>query len=383
MWAKKELVTLLQKLIKIDSQNPPGNEKEITFFIRDYLKKLQIPFKIYEFKKNRLNLVCHLHSKKSRKALLFTPHTDTVPASGDWKFPALSGKVYKGRIYGRGATDCKVNVAACLALIKALKKKNIVLDNLDLVFAFCGDEETGSLLGIKPVVNHLKDIDYGIVLDAGEFDIIVAQKGLLHLRVELFGKEAHGAYPQRGINAVEKGVRILTDLLKHKFSYRKHALLKKPTLNIGKFQGGDKVNIVAGYAFFDLDIRYLPSMKESQITKDLEKIIKRYKIRYKIKILARQSPIEIDKNSFLIKVLGKCLREHRIPVKFKPSFGATVINFLEDKGIETFSFGFGSKGCAHIKNEYVKISNLYRGVRVLEDFLTAADLALAKKLAGN
>ena len=37
---KDNLISLLQDLIKINSQNPPGNEKEIIFFIRDYLKKL-------------------------------------------------------------------------------------------------------------------------------------------------------------------------------------------------------------------------------------------------------------------------------------------------------------------------------------------------------
>jgi acetylornithine deacetylase/succinyl-diaminopimelate desuccinylase-like protein len=50
-----------------------------------------------------------------------------------------------------------------------------------------------------------------------------------------------------------------------------------------------------------------------------------------------------------------------------------VINFLQDKGIESFAFGFGSKGQAHVKNEYVKINNLYKGVEVLEDYVKELD----------
>jgi len=364
---------LLQKLIKIDSQNPPGNEKEIIRFIQNYLKGLGVASKIYEFKKNRPNLVCKLTSRNSKKKILFTPHVDTVPATGAWRIPPFSAKVYKGKIYGRGATDCKVNVAAALYLIKKLKEKKITLKNIDLIFAFTGDEETGSHNGIIPLAKYLKGADYGVVLDSDEFDIIVAQKGLLHLRVELFGKEAHGAYPEEGINAVEKGVFILNEILTRKFPFVSHALLKKPTLNIGRFNGGDKVNIVAGYAFFDIDIRYLPAMEEKEIIKSIEKIIKKQKIKYKIKILANQAPLEIDENLPAIKILRSVLKKNKITGKIAPSFGATVITFLKDLGIESFSFGFGSKGNAHIKNESVKTANLEKGVKVLEDYVKQLD----------
>ncbi|MFA5337661.1 MAG: M20/M25/M40 family metallo-hydrolase, partial [Candidatus Omnitrophota bacterium] len=268
---KQSPTELLQKLIKIDSQNPPGNEKEIIYFIQSYLKGLGVASKIYEFKKDRLNLVCKLASRNSKKKILFTPHVDTVPATGTWRVHPFSAKVYKGKVYGRGATDCKVNVAAALYLIKRLKEEKIILKNLDLIFAFTGDEETGSHSGIIPLAKYLKGTDYAVVLDSDEFDIIVAQKGLLHLRVELTGREAHGAYPEEGINAVEKGVFILNEILTKKFPFVAHTLLKKPTLNIGRFNGGDKVNIVAGYAFFEIDIRYLPGTKEKEIIRSIEK----------------------------------------------------------------------------------------------------------------
>lgn len=370
---KQNPINLLQKLIKIDSQNPPGNERKIIYFIRDYLKDLGVASKIYEFKKDRLNLVCKLTSKNSRKKILFSPHVDTVPATGKWQYPPLSAKIVKGRVYGRGATDCKVNVAASLYLIKLLKEQKIKLNNIDLIFVFTGDEETGSHSGIIPLAKYLKGIDYGVVLDSDEFDIIVAQKGLLHLRVELFGREAHGAYPERGINAVEKGVAILNEILARKMPFTPHVLLKKPTLNIGRFNGGDKVNIVAGHAFFDIDIRYLPSMKEKEIIKNIEKIIKKEKIKYNIKILANQAPLEIDKNIPAIKILRDVLKKNKVKGKLCPSFGATVITFLKDAGIESFAFGFGSKGNAHIKNESVKIDNLNKGVKILRDYVKQLD----------
>jgi succinyl-diaminopimelate desuccinylase len=363
----------LQALIRIDSQNPPGNEIAIIGFIRNYLFERGIKPKIYEFKPGRPNLVCTIPALRRKRSVLFTPHVDTVPAGGQWRFAPFSGAVSAGRLWGRGATDCKANVAVSLALIDYLKEKNICLRNLDLVFAFTADEETGSRWGAIPLVKKLRGIDYGVVLDADDFNIIVAQKGLLHLRIELFGKEAHGAYPERGVNAIEKGVAIVQDVFNKGFSYRAHPLLIKPTINVGRFTGGDKVNIVAGYCFFELDIRYLPSMTHTAVIARIEKIIRKQKIPYKIKILAHQKPIEIDASTPPIKVLRDVLRVHRIHSKLSPSFGATVINFLAEQGIESFAFGFGSKGNAHIKNESVKLSNLRKGVGVLVDYVQRLD----------
>jgi succinyl-diaminopimelate desuccinylase len=402
--APMEQAGLLKKLIQIDSQNPPGNTEKIIAFIKQYLGDLRVKSRIFEFKKGYLNLVCEIKSLNSRKKILLTPHIDTVPVTGKWRFPPLSGEIAGDKIFGRGASDCKINVAACLELIRLLRTGKILLDNLDLVFAFCCDEEAGSYWGTIPLVKKLKNIDYGLVLDSDEFDIITAQKGLLHLRVELVGKEAHGAYPERGINAVEKGVGILKEIMDQAFleepgktddltlmslrddfkrttvngfSYRRHPLLKKPTLNVGRFGGGDRVNVVAGEAYFELDFRYLPGMRKEDIIATVERLIRKYKIPYRLKILAWQDAIEVEKDLISLVTLKKILKKHKIAPRLKASFGATVINFLQDRNIKSFAFGFGSSGTAHTKNEYARLSQLKKGAVVLLDYVRTLDQRVA------
>ena len=400
-------VALLKRLIQIDSTNPPGNTEKIAAFIKKYLKELRVPCQTFTFKKGLVNLVCRVGSKNSRKTILFTPHIDTVPATGTWRHGPLSGKISGGKIFGRGSSDCKINVAAALELLRLFKTGKIALNNLDLVFAFCCDEETGSAWGTIPLVKKLGAIDYGVVLDADEFEMITAQKGLLHLRVELFGKEAHGAYPERGRSAVEAGVRILSEIMDKAFleepaggddlvqmslrddfakaatsgfSFRRHPLLKKPTLNVGRFCGGDKVNIVAGDAFFELDFRYLPGMRKEDIIATLTRVIKKHHIPYRLKTLAWQDAIEIDKNLISLVTLKEVLKSHKITPRLKASFGATVINFLQDQGIKSFAFGFGSSGTAHAKNEYARISHLKKGAAVLLDYVKTLDNKLHNSL---
>jgi acetylornithine deacetylase/succinyl-diaminopimelate desuccinylase-like protein len=62
-------------------------------------------------------------------------------------------------------------------------------------------------------------------------------------------------------------------------------------------------------------------------------------------------------------------KKNKIKPVLKGSEGATVITFFQEKNIPAIATGFGSKGCAHIADEYVAIDNLYKGTLVLEEFL--------------
>jgi len=116
-------VKLTQELVRINSENPPGNEKEIAKFIRDYLDDLKIPVKLIKFDRNRFNVIASLGKGDG---LMLAGHTDTVP-TGDpknWKFNPFGGKIVDDKIYGRGSTDMKSGLAAILTAVKKFKKEN-------------------------------------------------------------------------------------------------------------------------------------------------------------------------------------------------------------------------------------------------------------------
>ena len=117
---KKRLIKTIQKLISLDSQNPPGDESKIADFVGKYLKALGLKVKTYTFKNKRVNLIATLAGRNSKKSLLITPHLDTVPAGKSWKTPALAAKIIGGKIYGLGATDCKGNLASGMEAIQSL-----------------------------------------------------------------------------------------------------------------------------------------------------------------------------------------------------------------------------------------------------------------------
>lgn len=368
---KKRLIKLLQDLIGIDSQNPPGDEYRIACFIRRYFAKMGVRAKIYEFKKRRSNIIAVLPGKDRSRSLLITPHLDTVPRGENWRFPALKGRIYKDKIYGLGATDCKGNLACGIEAINSLLEDKVVL-GYNLVFAATADEESGSTYGLIPLLDKgILKVDEAIVLDADDFSIIVTQKGLMHLKIKIAGKRAHGAYPWRGINAIAVAMDILEEVKKIKFvtPERTNKYLRSPTVNIGTIHGGDKVNIVADWCEFELDFRFLPGMNAQDILSQLKDILKRYTHKYKIEIEGIQKPYKIEEDYPLVRHFISAIKKAGERPAIKGSEGATTISFFQDKGIPAVATGFGSSGCAHCKDEYIKTDNLYKGAIVLEGFL--------------
>ncbi len=369
---------MTQRLLSIESENPPGNEYRIAIFVAKFLKDVGLQVKSYEFAKRRPNIVAVLKGENSKRSLLLSPHIDTVPAGRGWRFDPYKAKIYKGRIYGRGASDCKGNLAVGLEVIKSLAEDKIKLRN-DIIFAATADEETGSYFGLIPLIKkNILRPKAAVILDADGSDIIVAQKGLIHFKLSIFGKKAHGAYPERGINAIDIAAKIILKLKNHKFKFKKHEFLKPPTINIGMINGGDKVNMVADWCEVMIDLRFLPGMKPKVLLDAIKKIARQEAKSFKIDIEAIQEPSEMDKRHYLVERLLKANKKFSKNAIIKGSEGATVMSWFIDKNIPTIATGYGQKGTAHATNEYVKINDLYKGARILEEFVKLYDRYEAK-----
>ncbi|MFH1655306.1 MAG: ArgE/DapE family deacylase [Candidatus Omnitrophota bacterium] len=370
---KARLIKLTRQLIKLESENPPGNEYKIAVFVSRYLKRLGLKVKTYEFAKRRPNVVGILKGKKPQRSLLLSPHLDTVPAGRGWKYHPYKAEICKNKIYGRGATDCKGNLAVGIEAINSLVEDNLRL-NSDIIIAATVDEETGNEFGLIPLLKkNILQPSAAVILDSDNADIIVAQKGLIHFKIIIFGKKAHGAYPERGINAIEIASKVIQKLKRYKFRYKKHSLLKPPTINIGKICGGDKVNMVADWCEVKVDLRFLPGMKPRKILKQIGKVVKSEAKKFKIEIEAMQRPSEVERDNYLVNCLLKANRRLSNKAKIKGSEGATVMSFFQERNIPSFATGFGSKGCCHATNEYVKINDLHKGAKVIEGFIKQFD----------
>ena len=112
---------LLQKLIRFDTTNPPGNESDCAAYCRDVLADAGIAADLIGDDPNRLNVVSRLPGRGDAPPLLLYGHIDVVPtASQPWDVPPFEGRLQDGYVWGRGALDMKGGVAMMMdAFIRA------------------------------------------------------------------------------------------------------------------------------------------------------------------------------------------------------------------------------------------------------------------------
>ena len=110
-------------------------------------------------------------------------------------------------------------------------------------------------------------------------------------------------------------------------------------------------------------------MSAAMIIREIKRIIRKYTLKFSIQILAKQGPTQIDIRHPLVDSLKQSMLVYGIKSRISGSEGATVITFFDNRNIPAIATGFSSSGCAHSSNEYIKTDNLYKGARVLEQFL--------------
>lgn len=150
-------VSLLKRLIQIDTTNPPGNEKRLLDLLADLLAERGIEYTFQQTAPGRGNLLAWLPADGNsapQPPLVLLSHTDVVGADpAQWKLPPFAAEESEGYIYGRGTVDTKqltvMELTAFLALHQSGKKRS-----RDVYFLATSDEESGSALGLGWFLDH-------------------------------------------------------------------------------------------------------------------------------------------------------------------------------------------------------------------------------------
>jgi len=141
-----DATALLQRLIRFDTVNPPGNERPAQEMLAGVLTEAGFEVELDGRLHERPNLVATLRGGDGPTLGLLS-HVDTVLATPEeWEHDPWSGDLADGFLWGRGALDMKsqtaAEVAAAVALVRSGWRPNGTLK----VFAVV-DEETGGADG--------------------------------------------------------------------------------------------------------------------------------------------------------------------------------------------------------------------------------------------
>ena len=427
---REEIITLEQDLVRIPTVNtgfmPTGNETEACRYIEKWLAEDGIESETIESAPDRGNLIARLEGSSGKAGLMFMSHLDVVPVEEEekWRFPPFSATVADGRVFGRGASDCKALLTCQLIAMRILKRNNIELKD-SLILASCADEEHGGRYGfgwmaehhpVKLAAPYAVNEGGGVPIEAAgnlTYLLGIGEKGRLQLEIEVRGSSAHASTPWQGNNALfglsEVVSRIeayeaerdtSTSLFDHLSTFaiedkpspenidqiiadneesqpRFASIMKalsRMTITPTMIQGGIKSNSVPESVKLTCDVRTLPHQDEAYVRQELGNIldgIPDVEIDIDYMSIPNASPFETE---FAQRIqISTTNALNRDDIQWVPSLspGFTDSRFTRNLGTTTYGM-VGSHpdddpmiSFIHGTNESVGIQSLISGSRIM------------------
>jgi acetylornithine deacetylase/succinyl-diaminopimelate desuccinylase-like protein len=219
-----ETAELLQKLIRIDTTNPPGNETKAAELLRDYLTANGVECELYAKVPERANLVARIPGRGGGPSLAFLSHTDVVLADpSEWERDPFGGELVGSEIWGRGALDMKGEVAASAVAMASLAREGW-RGSGDLIFVAAADEEVGDGFGLQWLVDAHPDAvraDFSVNEGSGErielggrvfYLCSTAEKMSSPFLLRVHGRSGHASMPSIADNALVKAAPLVARL---------------------------------------------------------------------------------------------------------------------------------------------------------------------------
>jgi len=374
-----KLIATCQELIRINTENPPGNENALVDYCKDKLSDLGAEIEIIRHSANRSSLIAKWEGPNKGKQILIACHADTVPVGRreSWQRDPFSAEVNEDRIIGRGASDMKSGIAVVLSALKVIKSKKT---KNTIVFVLTADEECDGI-GVISILDPRYGIspDFVMVPEPTENNIAIAEKGTLWVELQVRGTSGHAATPNIGENAIQKMTKLVMGFQFSNFETAYHSLLGNFSSCITTIQGGEKINIIPDLCKSTFDMRILPGQSIDAIMTSIEKqanaiLGKNDFQNLKIKALLKRNPIESKRESIYVNKVIEIVTQIKKDVKIigVPYFSDAAI-LVSHYNVPFVICGPGSIIKMHADEEYVEIQNMIDSYKIyrslLESFL--------------
>jgi acetylornithine deacetylase/succinyl-diaminopimelate desuccinylase family protein len=354
-------------------------------------------------------VAARLHGSGNGRSLAFNGHVDVVPG-GDrksWAHDPWAGKVTDGKLWGRGAADMKGGVACALMAAWVLREARVQLAG-DLWLHIDADEEVVGR-SLRELLGRVPPVDAALVAEPTDLAVLPAEGGLVHLRIEIEGRESHAGNRYRsihagghgataGINAIEKGMRIasaLQDLERQWGNLRHHPLLPPgfnsimPGMIAGGPGGGDdgQLRTISNpgtspdYCSIEYNIWFLPGETLEGIQQEIESYVGNVcrldpwlrdhppRFTWKLRDIYFP-PAETPLDHPFVGAISAGLAAASVPVRLEAFQAASELAWYAERGIPGVIFGPGRIAQAHGPDEYVEVEQLVTACKVMA--LTAA-----------
>jgi acetylornithine deacetylase/succinyl-diaminopimelate desuccinylase-like protein len=365
-----EATELLQRLIRFDTVNPPGNERAAQEYLRDYLTEAGFECEMLGAEPERPNLVARLRAPDhdpthpSGPTLCYLSHVDTVLANAaEWSAHGpWSGDLAEGFVWGRGALDMKSQTAAEIAGAAGLARSGWRPAKGELLIVTVVDEETGGELGAQWITKeHPEKVRCDLLVNEGggavfeyggpparrHYGVCCAEKGVFRFTITTSGVAGHASMPKIGENALLKMAPVLERLAARQPAYELTAepqaflaalgedpndpagavaklgaadarlvTMFEPMLGVTftptRIRASEKINVIPSSAELKVDCRVPPGLGEEEVRRGIAEVLgpdhpgADWRIDFTERIEGNRSPI----SSPLMEAITDWVSEH-------------------------------------------------------------------------
>ncbi|HEX7003485.1 MAG TPA: M20/M25/M40 family metallo-hydrolase [Trueperaceae bacterium] len=359
-----EEVALAQRLIRAES--PSGHESPATTELVAAFAELGYDEAYLDDAGNAIGIL----RRGEGPTVMFNGHLDVVPAGdpGEWAYPAFSGALADGQLWGRGSCDMKAAVA-CMAV--AARDAGDAGFSGTLIVSGVVQEEVGGL-GARFLTEHLHS-DVIVLGEPSNLEFKLGHRGRVEMLVELPGRIAHAAKASLGENALYNAARFLAALERCELPSGGPlgASTATPT-DLTTSPGG--ANVVPGKASITVDYRNIVEDEPQMALARLESLDSRArivigeedavsedgKVRYRFPrvnqayLAPTEAPAVTVAREAIKETLGRCGR----PFNEGVWWFATDAPYLAARGTPVVGFGPGEPERAHTTRECVPVDHL-------------------------
>ena len=371
------LVGLLERLVAIDTQNPPGREAEAAALLASELDSLGFVTEIRPLAAGRANVVARARQRRRPLLCLQLAHGHR---SGRRRMDQRSLRLTErdGRLFARGACDAKGPITAMVEAGRLLAAQRDLWRGT-LVLAFVADEEIDGG-GSRALVKQEPKVDLVVVGEPTNNAVFAAHKGCLRPLIRTKGKAAHSGRPELGVNAILAAGHLMTlfDARDRELRTQTHPLVGHASLSVTRIAGGIADNVVPDACEMVLDRRLLPGETLDAALDELHALADAGEARvWRARpswqaVRTAAGPTETAVDDPLVREAVAISRGHGVtfPQPGGLTGGCDLVHY-RDAGAVGIVLGPGSLDVAHQPDEYVPTDDLVRAALIYRDIAVA------------
>jgi putative selenium metabolism hydrolase len=372
---RDEVLALTRRLVACRSES--GHEDGAAAVLREYLAGVGFD----EVKTDRYgNAIGVLRGSRPGPRLLFDGHLDTVPVrdASAWTHDPYAGELADGKLYGRGTSDMKGAVAAFSTAAACFLRDGGRDFAGELYLAGVVHEECFEGVASSKISKAVQP-DIVVIGEASDLNLKIGQRGRAEIVVETFGKPAHSANPDKGINAVYKMAKVIEEI--RKLVPEEHPVLGKGILELTDIKSSPYpgASVVPEYCRCTYDRRLLTGETKESVLAPLQALLDQMmaedpqlkaKVSYAVGEEDCYTGAKIrgerffpgwlyEKDDDFVQAAYQQLKADGYDPEITIyNFCTNASHYAGEAGIPTLGMGPSNESQAHVVDEYIELSQL-------------------------